>query len=74
MTLKSSVQVVFLLRVVNLWGMQEDFFPRLTTLDTVTEDFLAGQDIALKDLVQRDALEAETDDLPAHLQHSRKKT
>lgn len=46
----------------------------MESLDEIAEVLLAGDHIALKDLVQGDALEAQANDLITHLQHSRKQT
>lgn len=46
----------------------------MESLDKIAEVLLAGDHIALKDLVQGDALEAQANDLITHLQHSRKQT
>lgn len=47
----------------------------LTGLDTVSQVLHAGSHThALKDPVQRDALEARANDLITHLRHSRKQT
>lgn len=54
--------------------MQVTFLPGVESLDEIAEVLLAGDHIALKDLVQGDALEAQADDLITHLQHSRKQT
>lgn len=54
--------------------MQVTFLPGVESLDEIAEVLLAGDHIALKDLVQGDALEAQTNDLITHLQHSRKQT
>lgn len=59
---------------VNLWGVQVTFLPGVESLDEIAEVLLAGDHIALKDLVQGDALEAQANDLITHLQHSRKQT
>ena len=50
--------------------MQVNFLPG----EAVAEVLLTGDHVALKDLVQRDALEAQANDLITHLQHSRKQT
>ena len=55
-------------------SLQGYFFPGQAALDTVAEVVLAGNHVALKDPVQRDALEAQAEDLITHLQHSRKQT
>lgn len=54
--------------------MQVTFLPGVESLDEIAEVLLAGDHIALKDLVQGDALEAQANDLITHLQHSRKQT
>lgn len=54
--------------------MQVTFLPEVESLDEIAEVLLAGDHIALKDLVQGDALEAQANDLITHLQHSRKQT
>lgn len=42
--------------------------PRHAALDALPQVLLAGGDVALKDLVQRDAAEAQADDLVGHLE------
>lgn len=54
--------------------MRVAFLPAVESLDEIAEVLLAGDHIALKDLVQGDALEAQANDLITHLQHSRKQT
>lgn len=54
--------------------MRVNFLPGVESLDEIAEVLLAGDHIALKDLVQGDALEAQANDLITHLQHSRKQT
>lgn len=53
---------------VHLDSPQVVLFPRMTTGNTALQVLLAGNDIALKDAVQRDGVTAQADDLIAHLQ------
>lgn len=48
--------------------------PGQAGLDPTAEGLHAGEHIAFKDPVQRDALEAQANDLITHLQHNRKQT
>lgn len=53
---------------MHLDGSQVVVFPRVTTGNAAMQVVLAGNDIALKDSVQRDGVTAQADDLVAHLQ------
>lgn len=53
---------------VNLRGVEVGPLPGLAALDALPKVFLAGGDVALKDLVQGDAAEAQADDLVGHLE------
>ena len=52
---------------LNLGGSTVTLLPGQAAADAVAENPLAGSHITLKDLVQRDALCAQTDDLISHL-------
>lgn len=53
---------------VNVRDAEVGLLPRHAALDALPQVLLAGGDVALKDVVQRDAAEAQADDLIGHLQ------
>lgn len=60
--------------MVNVDGLRIDVLEGLAALDTLVDGLVAGDDETPKDLVQRDAPEAQADDLFAQLQQTAVKT